>query len=137
MANNNNGKGMSTAKKAEIGAGVAAGVAAAAIGAYLLYGKNGTKNRKAIKGWMLKAKGDILEQVENMQTVTESGYQDIVNNVIANYRGAKNVSKPELMALAADARKHWKVIKPMFKKGKTATRPARKTSGKRRAGPKA
>jgi hypothetical protein len=125
MANN---QGMSTVKKAEVGAGIAAGVAAAAIGAYLLYGKNGAKNRKTVKGWALKAKGEILEQVENMQNITESGYQDIINNVVASYRGAKNVSEPELMALAADARKHWKAIrgvsKPMFKQGKKSSTPS-------------
>jgi hypothetical protein len=124
---------MSSKQKAEIGTGVAAAVAAAALGAYLLYGKNGTKNRKAVKGWMLKAKGEILEQMENAQTITESGYQDIVNKVISNYRGAKNVSAAELMALAADARKHWKTLKPMFKSNKGASRSgAKRSSGAKR-----
>jgi hypothetical protein len=61
-----NTESMSGARKAEIGAGIAAGVAAAALGAYFLYGsKDAKKNRAKVKGWMLKARGEVLEQLEN------------------------------------------------------------------------
>jgi hypothetical protein len=132
----NKPKGMSGVKKAEIGAGIAATVAAAALGAYLLYGKDGAKNRKKVRGWTLKAKGEILEQVEKMGHVTEAGYQDVVNRVIASYRGAKNVTGPELMALATDARKHWKALKPLIKKAAKQMDAKKTASRKRKAAPK-
>lgn len=131
---------MSAGEKAGIGAGVAAAAAAAALGAYFLYGsKNAKQNRAKVKGWMLKARGEVLEQVEKMQSITEGTYEDVVQNVLANYRGARNVSAPELAALAADLRKHWRAIKPMFQAGRkgAARGTSRKTARpKRKAAPK-
>jgi hypothetical protein len=118
-----NTESMSGARKAEIGAGIAAGVAAAALGAYFLYGsKDAKKNRAKVKGWMLKARGEVLEQLETMEQVTESSYDAVVKNVLQNYRGLRNVSAAELVALASDLRRHWKTLKPMFKAGKSTGR---------------
>lgn len=131
-------KELSNTRKAEIGAGIAAGVAAAALGAYFLYGsKDAKKNRAKVKGWALKAKGEVLQELENMERVTEDSYERVVNNVIANYKGARNVSASELMALASDLRRHWKALKPMFQDGRRGAvhggRGRNKSSGKRRA----
>jgi hypothetical protein len=116
------------------GAGIAATVAAAAIGAYFLYGKDGAKNRKKVKGWMLKAKGEILEKVEALENVSEGKYQQIVEEVAARYRGARNVDKAELVALITDAKRHWKTMKKIVAKPrsgkKVAKRSVKKSSGK-------
>ena len=45
-----------------VGAGV--GLAAVAAGAHFLYGKDGATNRKKVRGWALKAKGEMLEKLE-------------------------------------------------------------------------
>jgi hypothetical protein len=127
---------MSGREKAGIGAGVAAAAAAAALGAYFLYGKNGKENRKKVKGWMLQAKGEILERMENLDNVSEEAYDRIINAVVSNYKGARNVTSSELMALAADARRHWKVLKPMFQSGKSraGARQSGTASSHKRAG---
>lgn len=90
-----------------IGVGVAAAVAAAAAGAYFLYGKNGAKNRKKISGWMLKAKGEVLEKMENMQSVTKESYEQIVDKVMAGYNGIKNVDKKELADMGKQLKAMW------------------------------
>ncbi len=124
----------SNERKVELGAGLAAGMVAAALGAYLLYGsKDAKKNRAKVKGWMLKARGEILERLEAMEEVTEKTYGNVVQQVIANYRGMKNVSAPELAALAGDLRRHWQTIKPMFKQGKkSAPRTKSRKASKRK-----
>ena len=54
----------SPAEKVGLGIGLTAAAVAAA-GAYFLYGsKDANKNRKTVKSWMLKAKAEVLEQLE-------------------------------------------------------------------------
>src|SRR4051812_38556819 len=68
---------MADKKAAPTGAIIAgiAGLTAAAIGAYYLYGhKDSKKHRAKVKSWMLKAKGEVLEELEKVQDVTESAY---------------------------------------------------------------
>ncbi len=130
---------MSGKKKAGIGAGIAATAAAAALGAYLLYGsKNAKQNRRKVKGWALQARREVLERVAGMKNVTAGAYAEAVNKVIANYRGAKNADAAELAALAADLKKHWRVIKPMFQaaKNRKSARPRRRTQSTRKRAPK-
>ena len=67
-------------------------VAAAIAGTYFLYGsKNATKNRKKIKSWTLKAKGEILEQLESLSEVNEKIYHKIVDEVSDKYQALKNI----------------------------------------------
>lgn len=123
---------MSGSQKAAVGAGVAAAVAAAALGAYFLYGKDGDKNRKKVKGWMLKAKGEVLERLESMEMVSEESFKQVLDKVLANYRGARNVTSADLLALAADVRKHWNALKPAFKKAKAENSASRRGSSRRK-----
>ena len=58
MAQKNSKNELSTAQKVGIGFGLTAAAVTAA-GAFFLYGsKEAAKNRKKVKGWMLKAKGE-------------------------------------------------------------------------------
>ena len=55
-------------KKTKLGAGL---IAAAAAGAYFLLGtKEGQKKQKQIKGWMVKAKGEVMDKMEDMKEVS-------------------------------------------------------------------
>lgn len=49
---------MSTGKKVAIGATIAA----AGVAAYMLFGPDGKKNRKVVRGWAVKMKGEIIEK---------------------------------------------------------------------------
>jgi len=111
MANNkhNNGKGLG------IGAGIAA-LTAAAAGAYYFYGaKHSAQHRKQMKGWMIKARGEVVERLENIKNITEENYNNAVNQVTDKYKKLNKIDPKELQALATDLRKHWKNISSHFK----------------------
>lgn len=101
-----------TQKDTGIGAAVGIGVGLAALaGAYFLYGKDGAKNRKKIKSWTLKAKGDVLARLEKMKDVSEEKYQAVVGEVMKKYEKMKDVDVSELEMLGKDMMGHWKNIK--------------------------
>jgi len=87
-------------------------LAALSAGAYFLYGtKEGAKKRVKIKGWMLKAKGEVLEKMENLKEVNEDAYNKVVSTVMSKYEGLKNIDQGEVVSLVDDLKKHWKNIK--------------------------
>ena len=95
--------------------GLAALTAAAAAGAYFLSGKKGAKNRKKIKGWMLKAKGEILQEMEHMKNMSEGTYHNTIDAMSERYKILKNVDKKELECLVGELKSHWKHIKKDLK----------------------
>ncbi|MHB1118120.1 MAG: hypothetical protein ACYCZ7_01135 [Minisyncoccota bacterium] len=103
-------KKITTGAKVAVGAGIAALAAFAAAG-YFLYGKDGAKNRKKVRGWMLKAKGEVLEGVEKMKDVSEADYKMIVNKVGTKYKAVKNIDPAEVEAMVKELHGHWKNIK--------------------------
>ena len=97
--------------KVMVGAGITAALAATAAGVYFLYGKNGTKNRKKIKSWMLKAKGEVMESIEGLKDVSEETYHTILKNVESKYKAMKDVEPEELVGLMNELKGYWKLIK--------------------------
>jgi len=104
-------------------AGIAAAAAAAVAGAYFLYGKNAAKNRKVVKGWSLKAKGEILDQMEKGKEMTEEAYNKVIDKVSQKYQAVKNIDRSELDQMAKELKGHWGSIKKQLtakpKKSKT------------------
>ncbi|MDD5318689.1 MAG: hypothetical protein PHF79_02625 [Candidatus Pacebacteria bacterium] len=85
---------------------------AAAAGAYFLYGtKDGKKKMKQVRGWALKAKGEILEKIEGLKDVNEDTYRAIVDNVAKRYALLKNIDKKDLEKVIGEIHAHWKDIK--------------------------
>lgn len=111
-------KGVSAKQVIGIGAGIAALTAAA----YVLFGPEGKKNRKAIRSWSVKMKGEIIEKFENAKELTEPVYHQIVDSVQAKYAKLKNVDQAELAETIAQIKKHWNLMKKeaQGKKPKTA-----------------
>lgn len=102
---------------------IAAGVA----GAYFLYGsKNVTKNRKKVKGWTLKAKGEVLEKMETMKKIDETDYKRIVDTMAKKYKKLKTVNTKEAEALAKELKAQWKDIHKDASPKKEAKRFVRK-----------
>lgn len=103
------------AQKKESGVAVAMGLgalAALSAGAYFLYGtKEGAKKRVKIKGWMLKAKGEVLEKMEALKEVNEETYNKVLSTVMKKYEGLKNIDQAEVALLVSDLKKHWGSIK--------------------------
>lgn len=129
MAKTQNDKGLSTGEKVGIGAGVAA-LAAAAAGAYYFYGsKNAAKNRRNLKGWMVKAQGEVMERVEDMKDISKDAYDKAVTQVMKGYRTAKKIAPAELAALETTLKQQWSAIAKELKGPKQAT--ARKAPASR------
>lgn len=104
---------MATQKKnTDVGivVGVAAGVAAIAAAGYFLFGPNGKNNRKVIKGWTVKMKGEVLEKIEKLKEITPEMYDTIIDEVSAKYAKLKHVNQEEIAIVTADLKKYWKVI---------------------------
>jgi hypothetical protein len=95
---------------AKVIVGVAAGLAALTAAGYFVLGPNGKNNRKAIKGWSLKMKGEVLERIEKLKEVTPEVYNSIIDEVSTKYGKVKNISADEVTEIALDLKKHWKAI---------------------------
>lgn len=102
---------MGAGKKILMGAGIAT-LAAAAAGAYLLYGSDARKKkRKEIKAWMQSAKADVMKKMESVKEMNEEIYNTIVNEVVAKYKALKEVDTTEMEELSKHFRDQWKHIK--------------------------
>ncbi len=104
---------MATQKKgADVGVvvGVAAGIAAVAAAGYFLFGPNGKNNRKVIKGWTVKMKGEVLEKIEKLKEITPEAYDAIIDEVAGKYAKLKHINEEEIKTVTADLKKYWKVI---------------------------
>ncbi|MBU6430979.1 MAG: hypothetical protein KGJ58_03655 [Patescibacteria group bacterium] len=108
----NKNEGMSEMKNGIlVGAGIIS-LAAGVAGTYFLYGsKTAAKNRKKIRGWTLKAKGEILEKLESFADVSEETYHGIVKEIIGKYESLKHIDAAEIKEFASELLAHWKNIK--------------------------
>jgi hypothetical protein len=119
MATTKNNKNMA------VGLGTAVAVGAAAIaGAYFLYGKEGAKHRKQVKGWMLKARGEVLDKLEKVGEWNQVAYHKAIDEVATKYRTLKNVDQDELSALVLDLKRHWNNISRQLSSSAKRKRPA-------------
>ncbi len=93
-----------------IGVGIAA-LAAAAAGAYYLYGtEKGPQRRRAMKSWMLKMKAEVMDEIENIKDLNEEMYKNAISKIADKYSKLKNIDAAEVMALAMRMKGHWKDI---------------------------
>ncbi len=103
------------------GLGIAA-LAAAAAGAYYFYGsKKAAQHRKGLKGWAVKAQGDVMEKMEQAKDLTKEGYNRIVEEVLKSYKNVKNIAPLELATLGKELKSHWNAISSDIKKLSTKT----------------
>jgi len=120
-------KEMSSTEKISLGIGLTTAAVAAA-GTYFLYGsKNASKNRKMVKSWMLKAKAEVLEKLEDAKEMTKDEYEELINTVASTYAGLKNASQADIKAFKAEMKEHWKGIE---KSAKPARKAIKKAVGK-------
>ncbi len=120
-------KGLSGGEKVGIGAALSAAALAAA-GAYFLYGSpNAAKNRKKVKSWSLKAKGEVLEAMEKAGKMTSEEYQALLDGVVAGYAQMKSASKADLNEFKKEMMTNWqKIAKQAGGAKKAATKSAKK-----------
>ncbi len=87
---------------------VGAGIAALSAAAYVLFGPEGKKNRKVIRGWAIKMKGEVIERLETARNITEPVYHDIIDTVAEKYAKVKHIDTEELANAVDELRKQWK-----------------------------
>ncbi len=124
---------MSSNQKLSIGVGLTAAAVAAA-GTYFLYGsKEAGKNRKTVKSWMLKAKAEVLEQLEDAKEMTQEEYAELISGVAAAYTTVKSASKKDIAAFKKEMTEHWEDIEKsaVVKKAKTKAKKAVKKAVKK------
>jgi hypothetical protein len=116
-----------------VGVGLGVAAIAAAAGAYFLYGtKDGSKKRAQVKGWVLKMKGEVLDQMENMKEMNEGLYTSIVDKVAKSYGSVQSIDPQELKATVDTLKKYWKEIQKSMtaKKGKSTKAKAKPKASK-------
>lgn len=92
--------------------GLVAGLAAAlAAGAMYFYGPEGDRRRRNFHGWMLKTKGEVLEQLEEAESVTREKYEEIVDAAIAKFAVEKAKKEAEVEILRQELKQQWDAIK--------------------------
>ncbi len=124
MAQKKAKKGISTAQKVGIGFGLTAAAVTAA-GAYFLYGsKEASKNRTKVKGWVLKAKGDVLEALEKAEAITEAEYNALVDTASKAYGTVKKASVGEVKDFKKEMHDHWAKLQKNNAVKKMATKKA-------------
>jgi hypothetical protein len=116
-----------------------ASIAALAVGAYFLTGTKGRQNRKKLRGWMVRMKGDVIERLEDVREVTEPIYRDIVDTVAQAEIVASRIPRRDILVLAEELKQDWKSITRLAKgkKPKAATRRTAPKTTARRGGKKA
>jgi len=136
-------KNENTAAKVGIGIGLTAAAVAAA-GAYFLLGsKHAAQNRKKMKGWTLKAKGEVLEALEKAEQIGAKEYEDLVETASKAYGTVERATKGEIKDFKTEMLEHWqklqknKLVKKVgsekptvSKKSPTRKAPARKVAKK-------
>ena len=76
---------------------------------------------------ILKAKGEVLDRLEDMKDVTEDKYKTNVDSVLSKYTKIKKIEAPELEKLATELKSHWKTIsKEMGVGAKSVTKAVKK-----------
>lgn len=94
-------------KKAK-GFAAAAAVATVVAGAYFFtQTKQGKKAASTMRGWAVRARGEIMERIEKMRNMDRHEYFAAIDNVLAKYSKARDVSKRELTDLRKELRAKW------------------------------
>lgn len=125
-------------KQAAAVAGAVVSLAALTAAGYFIFGPNGKNNRKQIKGWTLKLKGDVLERLEKLRDVTPEVYNDIIDDVAVKYSKLKSIDAAELALIVADLKKHWSAISRDIRANEAgkAKKVAKKKTGAKKASTK-
>lgn len=137
---------LSDNQKISIGVGLTAAAVAAA-GTFFLYGSKGaSKNRKAVKSWVLKAKAEVLEKLETAKEMTADEYMQLIDTVGGAYAGIKEASKVDISTFKKEMKEHWnkiektaapkkkavkKAVAKVVKEVKKAAAPAKKAAAKK------
>jgi hypothetical protein len=105
MSEDANGKGKSHT-------GIVTGLSAAlAAGAVYFYGPDGESRRNNFRGWILKTKGEVLDKLEGIESVTKDTYEDIVDSAIEKFATERARREQEVDIIRQELKSNWGYIK--------------------------
>lgn len=111
-------------QKISLGVGLTAAAVAAA-GTFFLYGSKGaSKNRKAVKSWVLKAKAEVLEKLETAKEMSADEYMQLIDTVGGAYAQIKDASKVDIASFKKEMKEHWNKIEKTAAPKKKAVKKA-------------
>lgn len=127
-------KAKSSLAPVAVGAGIAA-LTAAAAGTYFLYGsKHAARHRRLVKAWSLKARGEILERLEQLSEINETAYNKAIKEVSAQYKTLHRLNPKDVAEFVGELKGHWQDIAREIKTSvAAATPPIRVLSAKKKA----
>jgi hypothetical protein len=117
MADNNkkgaSANGAKNKKNGKFGAGfvLGAGAVAALATGYFLYGPKGKEHRKQVRAWTVKAKGEVLQELERMKNVSKESYDQVIDKTTKRYEKVKDISQDEADKLNKELKRYWSDIK--------------------------
>lgn len=108
---------MSTSKKSSylIGAGVAAAVVAGVVG-FLTKTKKGQQIAKKGYKEMVELGRMVAHRAEHVRNMTKQRYEELVDDVVAEYERKKKLTKDAAAELATELKKEWNKVKGEIKK---------------------
>jgi aminoglycoside phosphotransferase len=123
-------KKVASGKEAMKVAGIAAGIAGALAGSYLLYAHTKPQQKKA-KAWVMKARKSAAAEAKKLSVVGEKEYHRVMEKALRHYGAVEKIGAPEIMSAIRDAKAEWKHIQGAVKKATKVVRPAKKKSAKK------
>lgn len=97
--------------------GLVAGLSAAlAAGAMYFYGPEGERRRQNFRGWILKTKGEVLDQLEEAESITKETYNEIVDKAIDKFATERAKKESQIEVVRAELKSDWADIKERVEK---------------------
>jgi hypothetical protein len=111
--------------------GISAALAAAAAAAYFLYGSKDTqRHRVKLRGWMVKAKGEVLERLERAKEVNEAVVHQIIDQVMAKYEKVRHIGEEEARKLGEELKRKWRMAERELARTTKKVAAKRKSAGR-------
>jgi gas vesicle protein len=99
-----------------VGTTVGAVLAAGAAAYFFTQTKSGKAAAKKIKSTAVGLSREIGKRVHAVQKLSQSKYNDIVEEVVDEYAAQKKVGKQTVKSLKKDLKTHWKEVQRELKK---------------------
>jgi len=105
-----------TVSRVAVGTTIGAVLAAGAAAYFFTQTKSGKQAAKQIKTSAIGLSREISKRVQSAKKISQSKYNDIVEEVVDEYAVQKKVGKHTVVALKRDLKTHWRDVKRELKK---------------------
>ncbi|MFZ2167867.1 MAG: hypothetical protein WAV50_03275 [Minisyncoccia bacterium] len=116
---------------AEIGAGLVAAGAAAAVGYYFYGSKHAKAHRKIAAKWATDLKKEVMREAKRLEKINARDFAKIVDTAAAALRGARSINATDLKRAANELKANWEMVQSEMKKTSRKTVSHAKAVGKR------